>query len=326
MNIVLFINSHVPVVKYGGTQRVVYSLAQELIKLKHNVTLLIKSTTPSNPIKSIIYNPNLPFEQQLPENTDIVHLHGTIDEKLTIPYIITMHGNLKEQTPLDKNTVFVSQNHAQRYGASSYVLNGLNWNNYTKVDLNKPRKYYHFLGKAAWRIKNVKGAIQIAKRANENIKILGGVRFNFKMGLRFTFSSKASFYGMVGAEKKNHLLNGSKGLIFPILWHEPFGLAITESLYYGAPIFGTPYGSLQELVTSEIGYLSNNQNNLIEAIKDNHFDPKICHEYANDLFNSKIMAQEYIKKYEQVLNGKVLNKTNPLLQKLPSSKYLEFNK
>jgi len=326
VNIVLFVNSHVPVLKYGGTERVVYSLAQELIKLGHNVTLLVKSTTPSNPIKTIIYNPNLAFEQQLPENTDIVHLHGMIDEELNIPYVVTMHGNLKNQTSLDLNTIFVSKNHAQRYGSTSYVQNGLNWDNYTKVDLNKPREYYHFLGKAAWRIKNVKGAIEIAKQANEKIKILGGIRFNFKMGMRFTFSPKASFYGMVGGKEKNYLLNGSKGLIFPILWHEPFGLAITESLYYGAPVFGTPYGSLPELVTSEVGYLSNNQNNLIEAIKNNHFNPKTCHEYANDLFNSKIMAYEYIKKYEQALNGKKLNETNPLLQKLPSSKFLEFNK
>ncbi len=64
------------------------------------------------------------------------------------------------------------------------------------------------------------------------------------------------------------LLNQSKGLIFPVLWHEPFGLAITESLFYGCPIFGTPYGALPEIVQSEYGFLSNDSKELINAIKE----------------------------------------------------------
>ncbi|MEF9931013.1 MAG: glycosyltransferase, partial [Bacteroidales bacterium] len=54
---------------------------------------------------------------------------------------------------------------------------------------------------------------------------------------------------MIGGEQKLNILKESKGLIFPVIWNEPFGLAITESLYCGAPVFGTPYGSLPELIT-----------------------------------------------------------------------------
>jgi len=324
MNIVLFYNGYVPAIKYGGTERVVFYLAQELEKLGHTVTLLVKGTLKETVLKTIIYNESIPIKDQLPSNTDVVHLHSLIEEQLDFPYVMTLHGNTSNQNALDKNVIFVSKNHAQRYGSSSFVLNGLNWDDYSVVNINERRRYYHFLGNAAWKVKNVTAAIELAKKSNEKIKILGGVRFNFNMGIRFTFTHKASFYGMVGGDQKDALLNASKGLIFPVLWHEPFGLAIIESLYFGAPVFGTPYGALPELVTPEVGYLSDDKSVLVEAIESNHFDRKLCHEYARDLFNSKRMAEQYLLKYETVLNHNSLNKTAPFLQTLPTSKYLKF--
>ncbi|PIE20593.1 MAG: glycosyl transferase [Neptuniibacter caesariensis] len=324
MNIVIFKNSYVPALKYGGTERVVYYLALELQKLGHNVTLLVRGLTQKSEVNCITYDENLPLAQQLPQGTEIVHLHEGVSEELPCPYVITMHGNLKDQRPLDKNTIFVSKNHAERFGSSSFVLNGLDWSDYSAIDWRRKRDAYHFLGKAAWRIKNVKGAIDIAVAAKEKMNIIGGYRFNFKMGVRFTLTPQASFYGMVGGVEKDQLLNGSKGLIFPILWNEPFGLAVTESLYFGAPVFATPYGSLSELVDPQVGFLSTCKQDLINAVKSNTFDPEVCHEYANDLFNSKIMALEYLKKYERVLNGHVLNEEEPFLQEVQSTKYLPF--
>jgi len=324
MNIVLFYNGYVPAIKYGGTERVVFYLAQELEKLGHTVTLLVKGTLKETVLKTIIYNESIPIKDQLPSNTDVVHLHSLIEEQLDFPYVITLHGNTNNQNALDENVIFVSKNHAERHGSSSYVLNGLNWDDYSVVNLNEKRRYYHFLGNAAWKVKIVTAAIELAKKSNEKIKILGGVRFNFNMGIRFTFTHKASFYGMVGGDQKGALLNASKGLIFPVLWHEPFGLAIIESLYFGAPVFGSPYGSLPELVTPEVGYLSDDKSVLVEAIESNHFDHKLCHEYARDLFNSKRMAEQYFLKYETALNHNSLNKTAPFLQTLPTSKYLKF--
>ena len=109
--------------------------------------------------------------------------------------------------------------------------------------MNLPRKHLHFLAKAAWRVKNVKGAIEISRRSHHKLIVMGGTRLNLKMGFRFTPDLHVKFYGMVGGEQKLSLLNQSKALLFPVLWHEPFGIAITESLYMGAAVFGTPYGS-----------------------------------------------------------------------------------
>ncbi|MBK9270088.1 MAG: glycosyltransferase [Saprospiraceae bacterium] len=260
---------------------------------------------------------------------DVLHFHFTPDDidKLQNPFVITIHGNSSNQDVLNINSIFVSADHAQRHSSDSFVYNGLDWSEYTKPNLSIQRKYFHFLGNAAWRVKNVKGAINtILRTKTEQLKVLGGVRFNFRMGIRFTLSKKVQFYGMVGGYQKDQLVNASKGLIFPVRWHEPFGLAVIESLYYGCPVFGTPYGALPELVHPDVGYLSNVESDMVDALLHaGNFDPKVCHEYAASEFNSHKMAKNYLEKYGLVLAGKALNPTAPHLKQIPAQKFLDWN-
>ena len=312
MNILIVHNNKIPVIKYGGTERDIWYLGYELVKMGHKVTYLVKagSSCPFAEVK--IFNPEVSINKQIPENIDFVNLHFHPNEEIHFPHLISIHGNLPEQSKFYLNTNFVSKNHAKRYGANAFVYNGLNWDDYGKPDFKSKRDYIHFLGKAAWRIKNVRGAIKIAHRNKTEIKVLGGTRINIKMGLRFTTSKYARFYGMVGGEQKNALLRNSKALIFPVLWHEPFGLAIIESLYFGCPVLGTKHGSLPELVTGDVGFLSNSLDELSEAYKNlDDFDRKLCHEYAYDNYNSNVMARNYLKLYEQILNGETINKKVP---------------
>ena len=312
MHIVIVHNSKIPVIAYGGTERVIWYLARELVKMQHKITFLVERGSYCPFAEVIVYDQNKPLNIQIPESADLVHIHFQPKEIIDFPHLITVHGNLPESTVFYQNTNFVSRNHAKRYNANAFVYNGLDWNDYNQPDLKNERRFVHFLGKAAWRVKNVKGAIEIAKRNKTEIKILGGYRFNVKMGTRFTTTKYASFYGMVGAKKKNEILNHSKGLIFPVLWHEPFGLAIIESLYFGCPILGTKYGALPELITPEFGFLSNSQDELIKAFQNlNNFNRKLCHEYALDLFNAKTMAGNYMKLYECILNGEKINNEIP---------------
>lgn len=318
----------IPVQFYGGTERVIWGLGKELTKLGHKVTFLLKRGSYSDFASVIYIDESKSILDQISNNYDIVHFNYQPKgiELLNLPYVITMHGNLNNVSELDKNTIFVSTNHALRYNATSYVHNGLDWSEYLYPDLQKKRDYFHFLGKAAWRVKNVSGAINVIKKTkSEKLKVLGGVRFNFKMGIRFTFSTKISFAGMVGGTKKYNLLNGSKGLIFPVKWHEPFGLAIIESLFYGCPVFGTPYGSLPELITEDVGFLSNKSDELAQAILSaDKYSHQRCHEYAMEEFNSKKMALEYLNKYEKVIAGENLNTYPPSLLTIQKQKLLEW--
>ena len=328
MKILIVHRAIIPVHLYGGIERIIWDLGKELVRLGHEVIYLVRQGSQCDFAKIFLIDEGREITDQIPEKVDLVHFHFVPPnlDKMNKPYLITIHENIITTDGFDLNSVFVSKNHAERYGSSSFVYNGLDWENYAKPNFAKDRQYFHFLGKAAWRVKNVKGAIQVIKKTkSEKLKVLGGVRFNVKMGLRLTFSPRISFYGMVGGKEKEELLNGSKGLIFPVRWHEPFGLAIIESLYFGCPIFGTPYGALPEIVKEDYGILSNRADELAAAIQNSDtFSPKLCHGYAVSTFNSKKMAFSYIEKYESILSGEKLNKIAPKLGDMPSEKFLKW--
>jgi glycosyltransferase involved in cell wall biosynthesis len=326
MNILIAYNTLIPVTKYGGTERVVWDLGKELHKMGHKVTYLVAKGSTCDFAKVIFYDSTKKLAEVIPSDIDICHFQLEPTEPINKPYLVTIHGNsnnTNEVFPI--NTIFVSRDHAKRYGSLSFIHNGLSWDAYQKPDLNNERKYFHFLGLAAWRIKNLKGAIDVIKGTKkEKLKVLGGNRLNIKMGFRLTLSPRISFCGMVGGQEKDALLQGSKGLVFPVKWNEPFGLALIESLYFGCPVFGTPYGSLPEIVNAEVGVLSNSSKTLTKEVENaGRFSKVRCHEYARDVFNSKKMAEKYIEKYHLVLNGKTLNQVAPRLIS-QTEKFLEW--
>ncbi len=329
MRILIVHPETIPVKLYGGTERVVWSLGKELAALGHEVCYLVKAGSYSDHARVLIIDEQKSIIEQILADFDVVHLFFEPKgiDRISLPYVITMGGNTNDLSSFDRNTIFVSKNHAQRFGSDVFIHNGIDWDDYTTPVLDQPRSYFHFLAKAAWKVKNVRGAISVIdKTGTEKLEVLGGVRFNFKMGMRFTFSPKVRFRGMVGGAKKDAFMNGSKGLLFPVRWHEPFGIAITESLFYGCPVFGTPYGSLPELVNEEVGFLSNREDALVNALLDSDsFSRQRCHEYARDLFNSKLMALSYLEKYEKVMNGEKINVISPKLKKIQEEKFLTWD-
>ena len=326
MHILIVNNTSIPVQQYGGTERVIWWLGKELVKRGHQVSYLVGPGSYCDFATGVhILNHAIPFNQQIPLGVDLVHLNCKVNEQPNIPYIFTLHGNTNDQNPLDINTVFVSKNHASRYGSKSYVHNGIDPADYGDPGLNQKRNYFHFLGDGAWRVKNLRGAIKIAQKAKIKFRVIGGKRFNFNQGIRLTFDPRIQFEGLIGGIAKNNLLKGSRGLIFPVLWNEPFGLSIVESLYFGCPVFGTPYGSLKEIIQPIVGFTSNSLSKLVEAVQNaDQFDPKICHEYVMENFTSIHMTNAYLSKYETVLSGHQLNDIAPTLKTVQTEKFLPF--
>jgi glycosyltransferase involved in cell wall biosynthesis len=326
MHILIVNNTSIPVKQYGGTERVIWWLGKDLVKRGHQVSYLVGNGSHCDFATSVYtLNHSIPFNQQIPTGVDLVHLNCKVNEQPNIPYIFTLHGNTNDQNPLDLNTVFVSKNHASRYGSDSYVHNGIDPADYGDPGLDQKRNYFHFLGDGAWRVKNLRGAIKIAQQSKIKFRVIGGKRFNFNQGIRLTFDPRIKFEGLIGGVEKNNLLKGSKGLIFPVLWNEPFGLSIVESLYFGCPVFGTPYGSLTEIIQPNVGITSNSLSALVDAVQNaNQFDPKICHEYVMENFTSTQMTNAYLSKYEMVMNGQQLNKIAPTLTTIQIEKFLPF--
>lgn len=313
MRILMMHTNVLPALKYGGRERALWWLAQELHNRGHSITLLAPGGSYSDFARILEYNPDIDINKQIPEDVDLVHLHTRPRQTLTCkPYVVTIGGNGHVGEEYDINSIFLTRNHAERHGARAFVYNGLNTDEYGKVDFQAKRKYMHFLAKAAWKLKNVRGAIRLARMSGHRLEVIGGRRINFKMGFRFSTDPNVHFNGMLGGEKKLSILRHSKGLIFPVLWHEPFGIAIIESMYYGCPVFATPWGSLPEIVKPETGFLSDRYSELSTRMKDlSAYDPRHIHSYVCDTFSARQMVDAYLRCYEEVMNGRDLNPSVP---------------
>lgn len=306
----------IPVTKYGGAQRVIWGLGKMLVSMGHRVTFLCQmgSTCDFADIQTL--SMLKPLQEQLPSNCDVVLTQGNLPGLLELdtPYIHRVGGNGKPGERFPVNTFFMSHDHARRHGSEVFVYNGLDWGGYSLPSLNKSGKRLHFLAKVAWDVKNIKGAVNIIRHLpSHRLDVMGGSRVSFKMGFRACWSTQAKFWGMVGGLKKDRLMDKSRGLLFPVRWHEPIGNAILESLYFGCPVFGTPYGSLPELITAEYGHLSSSAEELAEAISTlDRYSPEQCHEYAKNSFSAQVMTERYLGLMRRVIAGEALNPNEPI--------------
>lgn len=290
MNIVQLSHYKLPAKKYGGTERIIYWLSRALKKLGHNIQLIAPKGTEVNDVEVISYHGDLKNNMNLiPENADIVHVHYTPDFLIPRPFVVTIHGNKKEGEKFLPNTIFLSKDHAKRHNSELYVYNGLDPSEYVYNE-NKDN-YFLFLSKTSRREKGLDTAIRIAKKMNINLKIGGG--------FGISLSSKIKYYGEVGGKIKTDLLAGAKALLFPIRWDEPFGLVLIEALVSGTAVIATPMGAVPEIITPDVGFLCNNEQDFINAIENiGSIKPSNCRERVMQNFTDIIMANNYIKYYQ----------------------------
>lgn len=307
MHIVLATHIRIPALRYGGTERIIAWLGRALAEKGHVVGLLgpAGSTWHYGPLTVI--EPARPLEAQIPRAADVFHSHIGLDPDFDGKACQTIHGNAAGAR-LHRNSIFVSADHAARHGGTAFVHNGLDPRVYPEPDLGHGGKSLAFLAKAAWKVKNVRGAIRVARKAGRRLDVLGGYRLNLKMGLRLTLDPNARFHGMVDDAGKADVLGRSAGLLFPVRWHEPFGLAVIEAMYFGLPVFATPYGSLTELVPQHVGCLSDKGDVLAEAIRDiGRFDRAAIHAHFQENFTAERMTARYLSLYERIAAGESLH-------------------
>lgn len=320
MHIALYHNAIIPPGKYGGTERIVFWLAQALLKLGHEVTLVAKagSHVPGAHLIEIDSRHHelahdmpegMPeWEKRLPNSVDIIHLQATPHHPPKKPYLVTIHGNGQPGERFLPNTVFLSKKHAENHGASVFVHNGINPDEYP-CD-SKREDYLVFLAKASWKVKNLAGAIEIARAANHPLFVMGSREWPLRLQRKLPAFGGIRYLGMVDDEEKKKYLRKAKALLFPVRWHEPFGIAMTEALASGCPVFGTAYGSLPEIITPEVGFLSQDAHQILEALieglKTNRFNPETCRARVLRGLTHLDMAGSYLKLYEKVLSSQTL--------------------
>ena len=318
MHITLYKQGKIPIppVGYGGAERFIYWLGKTLIEMGHQVTLIANahSRIPGAELRVIDGGEKDPqaWLRLVPVTTDIVHLWNRSDAALPKSYLFSVGGNGRPGEKFPANTVFVSRHHAANHGSRHFAYSGVIPGDY--VCSEKREDYAVFLAKARWAVKNLSGAISVARRAGIELRVIGSRNWPLNLHRLLPAVRGVRYCGEVEELEKYDLLSRARCLIFPVRWHEPFGLAITEALASGCYVVGTPYGALPEIVTPEVGVLGAKAEELVEAVKNpQRFSPQACRDQVlHGGFTLLDSARKYVEYYERVLtHGSLLEPGEP---------------
>ncbi len=332
----------VPPKLYGGTERVVSYLTEELVKMGHDVTLFASADSHTSahlvPIskRSLRFDPTcidptchhlLMFEEVMARahSFDVIHfhteyLHLPIAKRSPTPTVSTLHGRLDipDYPPLFRlfrEMPFVSISNAQRRG-----MPWLNWQATVYHGLPEQLYRFHerhgdylaFIGRISPE-KRPDRAIEIAKRTGIPLKIAAKVdkvdedyfRNFIKPMLK---TSLVEFIGEIGEQEKDEFLGNAYALLFPIDWPEPFGLAMIEALACGTPVIAWRCGSVPEIIEDgKTGFIVSSIDEALQAVeKISKISRKTCRETFERRFTATRMAEDYIRVYQQVIEQNYL--------------------
>jgi glycosyltransferase involved in cell wall biosynthesis len=297
VHVALFFWDRLPVLNYGGTQRIVVYLARALAMAGHRVTLVAGrgSEVPEAALVPVdlaaARRPSFDIRAQLPAGLDILLSFTPLRRPPDVPWIRRLAGNWPSGMTGPTNMLYLSRNHARRHGGEAFVYNGLDLSEFT---LGRAKADYDlFLGRLH-RAKGYRWAIAGARRAGRRLVVAGGWRPSVLRSIRYV--------GEVGGARKAALLAGARCLWMPALWDEPFGITLIEALASGTPVVGTRRGSLPEVISSEVGALGDSVDELV-ALRDrlDRIDPAACRDRVERHFTHHVMAEEYLRMFREFL-------------------------
>jgi glycosyltransferase involved in cell wall biosynthesis len=282
----------VPPELYGGTERIVYWLTEELVRRGHEVTLFASGDSDSSAdlvpgvekaLREHLSRDELvllgaPLHLALlsevfgqAEQFDIIHSHidhwaFPMTRLVDVPAVHTIHGRLDvpglddlfgpyPEVPL----VSISDSQRRPFAHLDLTWAATVYNGTPVQDLTfqpEAGEYLAFLGRLADE-KRPDRAIEIAKRVGMPLKIAAKVdphdREYFEQEIEPLLDHPLiEFLGEVDDRGKDELLGGAYATLFPIDWPEPFGLIMTESMACGTPVIAMRHGSVPEVMVNEV--------------------------------------------------------------------------
>jgi glycosyltransferase involved in cell wall biosynthesis len=330
----------VPPQLYGGTERVVAFLTDELVRMGHDVTLFAsgdsRTTATLVPVCPAALRlggcrdqlaPHVQMIEEVAqraEEFDVIHfhiaeLHLPLARRMDLPHLTTLHGrlDLPELRPLyrmfaDLPTVSISD--AQRIPLPDArwigtVHHGL------PLDLldfrAEPGEYLAFLGRVSPE-KRVDRAIAIATACGWPVKIAAKVdpadREYFDDEIRPLLDNPlVEYIGEIGDDRKGEFLGRARALLFPIDWPEPFGLVMIEALACGLPVVAFRGGSVPEVIEHGVtGFIVATLDEAIEATRRiGEIDRRACRVAFERRFSAPRMAADYVRLYQQCIEKTV---------------------
>jgi glycosyltransferase involved in cell wall biosynthesis len=326
----------VPPKLYGGTERVVHYITEELVAQGHDVTLFASgdSVTSAKLIpasnKSLRLDKNC-IDQLAPHITmmemienqahqfDIIHNHidymmYPLIKRSKQHFLTTLHGRLDipELQPLYREffkVPVVSISDSQRLPIpfanwKGTIYHGLPLDLYQLNPGNG--SYLVFIGRISPE-KRVDRAIEIAIKADLPLKIAAKIdnadKDYFAEKIKHLIDHPLiELVGEVNDDDKQELYGNALGLIYPIDWPEPFGLAMIEAMACGTPVVAYGHGSVPEVVDEGVtGFIVNSQEEAVEAVKKlQTLSRKKCREVFEHRFSATRMANDYLAIYESL--------------------------
>lgn len=327
----------VPPRSYGGTERSISYLTEELVRLGHDVTLFASgdSATTARLMamcdKALRAAPDVlcrdaPFFMMLgqafdtcADQFDIIHSHLDLmglplSRRCNTPVLTTLHGRLDppELVPVFREFAelpLVALSQAQRL-----PLPWANWLSTIHPGLPpalysfhpEPGKYLAFLG----RISPEKGpdlAIEIAKRVGMPLRIAAKVdpadQEYFTARIKPLLDHPlVEYLGEITEKEKNDFLGHALALVCPYDWPEPFGLVFIEALACGTPVLAYRRGSVPEILAHEqTGFMGETLEEMVDAAtRISTVDRHRCRKVFEERFTVERMTQAYLSLYERL--------------------------
>ena len=329
------LSESVPPKFYGGTERVVSVLTEELVRQGHAVTLFASGDS----LTTATLIPVCERSQRLADcadplsahtlmiekvaqhvhDFDIIHFHVApvhfpLARRMDTAHLTTMHGrlDLPELVPLYEEFCelpLVSISDAQRTPLPRQNWVGTVHHGFPERDLRfhpEPGDYIAFLGRIS-REKRVDRAIAIAKACGWPLRIAAKVDptdlLYFKNEITPLMDDPlVEFIGEIADSEKSAFLGNARALLFPIDWPEPFGLVMIESLACGTPVVAYRGGSVAEVVEDGVtGFVVENMEQAVDAVHRVHtLDRRACRDAFTRRFTATHMASAYVRLYRQL--------------------------
>ena len=334
------IAERVPPKTYGGTERVVSALTEELVARGHEVTLFASGDSiTSAKLHSAhpralreahlpdLYglNPwtllNMGLAYNLEDEFDIIHDHLVpislpIANMATTPVIATMHGAFDPETRRlfqslqTPHIVTISQSQGRHEGNvinhAGVVYNGLPMESYPFGE--SAGDYLLYVGRISMQ-KGVHIAIAVAQELDMPLIIAAKLDaqdeqyFNFYIKPRL--GGRIQWIGEVDEAKRNELMSRAKCFLHPATWREPFGLTLIEAAACGCPVVAFNRGSIPEIIRDGItGFVVDDIEEMTDAVeKIETIDRAACRAHALSRFSAKRMTDDYEELYRKFLTS-----------------------
>jgi glycosyltransferase involved in cell wall biosynthesis len=328
----------VPPKTYGGTERIVSYLTEELVRMGHEVTLFASGDSVTS-AKLVPVCPEsvrlgthgqawlayqaiqMDLVSEMADTFDVIHfhtdyLHFPIARLQHTAYVTTAHGRLDLPELLWLYRRFPDAPMVSISDSQRTPLPWLNWadtvHHGLPADLYSygagEGGYFLFLGRVSPE-KGLDRAISIAKECDTPLYVAAKVdaadQAYFNEVLTPMLSDRrVTYIGEVNDNQKRDLLQGARALLFPIDWPEPFGLVMIEALACGTPVVAYRCGSTPEVMEhGTTGFLVDSQEAAIAAAKNvDRIDRKLCRKVFEQRFTAAEMAKRYLHVYANVLS------------------------